>query len=158
MKKAADLVEQEYGFLEKEWRTLRIGWFALVLFVLAGVLGLFGDGPLSKVTSETSIGVVRYERFLRHSSPSAIIIESELPLNDSSVYINRNYLKSVKIEQIEPRPVSASLTGDRVRFRFGSRESRQIIFHISPYQGSGTQPLELGISGKKEVFNQFIYH
>lgn len=158
MKKSADHVEQDYSFLEKEWWTLRVGWYLLVLFVLCALLGLFGDGWFSKVTSETGVGRIRYERFLRHSSPSVIIIESEVAMPDSSVYINGAYLKKVRIEQIDPRPESASLIGGQVRFRFASPEPRQIIFHISPFQGSGSQTLELGIAGQKEVFKQFIYY
>ena len=157
MKKSADHVEQDYSFLEKEWQTLRVGWILLILFVLAGLLGLFGGGLFSEVSAETGIGRIRYERFLRHSTPSVIMIESDLVMNDSSVFINSTYLRKVKIEQIDPRPVSTSVIGNQVRFRFSSGDCRQIIFHISPYQGSGSQVLELGMGGRKEVIKQFIY-
>ncbi|HEY0896169.1 MAG TPA: hypothetical protein VGE15_06430 [Sphingobacteriaceae bacterium] len=158
MKKSVEHVEQQYSFLEKEWWTLRVGWFLLILFVLAGLLGLFGGGLFSTVTKETPIGTIRYERFLRHSSPSVIIIESDRMMSDSSVFINSSYLNKVRIEQIDPRPVSSALSGNRVRFKFSSTDSRQIIFHISPFQGSGSLALELGIAGQKEVFKQFIYY
>ncbi len=144
--------------MEKEWRTLRAGWFLLILFVLAGLLGLFGGGLFSRVTAETPIGTIRYDRYLRHSTPSVIIIQSDRRMTDSSVYMNSSYLKKVRIEQIDPRPVSTSLSRNRVRFRFSSPDSHQIIFHIVPFQGSGSQVLEVGIAGQKEVFNQFIYY
>jgi hypothetical protein len=157
MKKSLDHVEKEYSFLEKEWTVLRVGWLLLTLFVLAGLLGLFGGGPLSRKTTETRIGRIEYERFLRHSTSSTIIFESDQPLKDSSLYINREYLRNIKIDQIEPRPESSGMVGSRIRFKFPTNNSRQIIFHISPFEGSGTHTLEIGTAGQKEVIQQFIY-
>lgn len=157
MKKSIEVVERDFSFLKKEWPALRVAWVLLALFVLAGLLGLFGGGYISDRNIETPVGRIEYERFLRHSTASRVMIESDRPLNDSSVYINRSYLKQVRIDQISPRPVSAELIGNKVRFKFASASSGPIILHIIPYQGSGSQTLEVGWGGENVVLHQFIY-
>lgn len=157
MKRSIEIVERDFSFLKKEWPTLRVAWGLLALFVLAGLLGFFGGGILSDRKIDTSLGRIEYERFLRHSTASRVVIESGQPLSDSSIYINRSYLKQVRIDQIAPRPVSTELIGEKIRFKFATQSSGPIILHIIPYQGSGAQILEVGWGGKNEVLNQFIY-
>lgn len=157
MKRSIDTVERDFSFLKKEWPALRVAWAVLALFVLAGFLGLFGGGIFSNRVTDTPLGRIEYERFLRHSTASRIVIESMQPLRDSSIYLNRSYLKQVRIDQIDPRPVSTELHGERIRFKFSTGSSGPIILHIIPYQGSGSQVLEVGWDGRNEVLNQFIY-
>jgi len=157
MKRSIDIVERDFPFLKKEWPSLRVAWVVLALFVVSGLLGLFGGGIFSKQVIETASGRIEYERFLRHSTTSRIMFESGQPLRDSSIYINRSYLKQVRIDQIDPRPASTELMGEKVRFKFETSVSGPIIFYIIPYQGSGSQILEVGWDGKHEIINQFIY-
>ncbi|MEN5223510.1 MULTISPECIES: hypothetical protein [Pseudomonas] len=39
-------VEEDMRMQQRVWRFERVGWYALVLVVLLGLAGLFGNGPL----------------------------------------------------------------------------------------------------------------
>lgn len=39
-------VEDDMRMQQRVWRFERVGWYALVLVVLLGLAGLFGNGPL----------------------------------------------------------------------------------------------------------------
>lgn len=157
MKKSIDSIEEGFPFLQKEWPVLRVGWTMLFLFILAGVLGLFGFGLLSDRTLENEVAVVEYDRYLRHSTESKVIIRSKIPLADSSIYLNRDYLKQVKIDRVQPEPSAVALEGDRVRYKFESTDGGQVIFHIIPLTGNASQEMEIGIGGRNATFHQFIY-
>lgn len=58
-------IRQDQRFQQREWRLERIGWTLIALFVLAGLLGLLGPGPLSWATARSDGGLVEveYQRF-----------------------------------------------------------------------------------------------
>ena len=60
--------------LRREWRFERIGWGVIALVLVAGSVGLFGDGRLASASASTTAGgaVVHYERVVRHGAPSEI--------------------------------------------------------------------------------------
>lgn len=60
-------VEEDMRMQQRVWRFERVGWYALVLVVLLGLAGLFGNGPLSdaQVMSEDGRVHVEYQRLSR---------------------------------------------------------------------------------------------
>ena len=51
MQRVGDLeIEQDHDFQRRSWRLQRAGWIVLSLVLLAGLLGLFGSGPLAHAT------------------------------------------------------------------------------------------------------------
>jgi hypothetical protein len=76
VQRAGDLeLNQDLRFQRRMWAVQRIGWAVMALVVLAGLLGLFGPGPLSSATAGKEEGpllVEGYERFVRFRIPTTL--------------------------------------------------------------------------------------
>jgi hypothetical protein len=67
-------IDDDLRFQRRTWRIQRIGWIAFALLVLAGLLGVFGSGPLSRAEA-TGEGVrIEYDRFARLQSSATLRI------------------------------------------------------------------------------------
>ena len=64
-------LDQDIDFQQRSWKVQRVGWGLMVLFVLAGLSGLLGTGPLSNVTDGDEGGPLwlEYQRFGRLQAP-----------------------------------------------------------------------------------------
>lgn len=149
-------VEKDFGFQNKEWSVLRLGWMLMALFLLLGLLGFFGSGVVSWTTRENDAAVIEFERYLRNSMVSEIKISSKEPLPDSSIYLNPDYLRKMKIDKIIPEPALMELKSNRLRVKFDSDQADPVVLYIIPV-GTGSQDLEIEIKGQKEKLNQYIY-
>ena len=58
-------------FQKREWVWQRAGWVALALFLLAGLAGVFGAGPLANVTVRNAAGEFEYQRFVRRHADTS---------------------------------------------------------------------------------------
>jgi hypothetical protein len=126
-------VNEDLSFLRKEWRFQRIGWIAMLLFVLLGLSGALGRGPLSKATvGDAATLAVSYDRIIRHSSEGRleIIVGSTLRTDTLRIFITSAYLKEFEIRDIIPEPVSSGVRGPYVYYDF-VRERRAISSEIN---------------------------
>ena len=106
------------------WRVQRIGWWVLLLFSLAGVIGLLGQGPLAKVTDRTGDAEVNYELVLRGEGDS--IVRYDLPSRDGRAVIAlpARYMEAAEISAIQPETVAAFTGPDSQFFVFAAPYAR----------------------------------
>jgi hypothetical protein len=151
-------VNEDLSFLRKEWRFQRTGWLLMLLFVLIGISGALGRGPLSKASDGDSASfAVFYERIIRHGADTQIDIVAGRALHADTlrVYITAGFMEAFEIRNIIPEPVSSGIRGPYVYYDF-LRDSRAqfsgITFHMTPerYWGrrarvftSGAAPLHV---------------
>lgn len=163
-KKVGDLeIDQDLDFQKKEWRVERIGWVIMGLILLAGLFGLFGQGPLSAVTAGNNPLEVTYGRFERLLSPVAVEIQA-LPADpgaqDLRVMVDRDWLSNYQVSRISPEPDSIELTPDTQIFVFKVNQAGQplqITFDLQP-QKIGMHRGQIGLENGPEVqLNQFVY-
>lgn len=114
---------QDLPFQRWQWSAQRWGWLALVLVVVAALLGLLGSGPLSGTSAENADGSLRveYDRFLRRGSPATLRVRlNPGPTPDGTVRLclDEQYLRHVQILQITPRPEREEAGRERHRFVF----------------------------------------
>jgi hypothetical protein len=72
LRRIGDLEIEEYiGFQRRDWAVRHIAWAILALVVLAALLGLFGNGILSKANlgDDEMPLQLEYERFGRYKAP-----------------------------------------------------------------------------------------
>lgn len=156
MDKDITSLEKNVSFEKSEWPVLRIGWVLMALFLVAGVLGLFGSGIFSKkVEGDKSLSVT-YERYLRYSMQSEIYIQTSELGADSSIWINADYLNKLMITGISPEPESFDQVDGRMRMQFSSRLPSHITLHVQPVKAGG-QSMTISLSGKKRIIHQYIY-
>lgn len=156
MEKHSKDIEKDFRIQQLEWPVLRVGWWLMGVFLILGVLGLFGSGKISWKTDESGWATIKYERYLRYSMPTQILIYPKGPLKDSSVYINADYLEKIHIEHIVPEPVSMTFSGDRLQVKFDSPHIKVLVFYIEPEE-RGPQLLQIGIGAQSKNFDQYIY-
>ena len=156
-------VDDDMNFQVKEWRVERFGWIIMVLLALAGLLGLFGDGPLANARANTGPVEVEYERFERLLSPAHVVVQvaPEAVQNDEvRLYITRELLDALQVQDISPQPESMELSPDRVLYIFKVKDPSapmRIRFDMETAR-AGSHSGQIGIeNGAMVEIRQFIY-
>jgi hypothetical protein len=132
-------VETDKAFQKKDWRAERIMWSFMLLFVLAGISGLFGRGGLSdaKAGSEAEKITVKYERFLRYHTQDRLDISLfDIPKHDTNfrLEIDKAYIDKIQLEDIHPTPQNTLLTANGIAFIFENKMAgkAKVIFYLKP--------------------------
>lgn len=144
-------LEDDPAFHERMWRLRRVGRFGMLLFILLGVAGLLGTGPLSRAEVRDAQGLrIAHERFARAEAPQAMRIQIPAPAADSyRIALSRDFLDRVRIDSVVPEPVLAEALADRVVYAFTRRASTDpavATFHFTPH-AVGFVRAGLGVPG-----------
>lgn len=116
-------VAEDLELQRRTWRFERAGWVLLSVLLLAGVLGLFGTGPFSRMQEASADGAVSvdYPRFMRRQSPESIRIDlaAEAGPGSLTLSIGREWLDEVTLQSVTPEPGHVELRPDRLVYSFG---------------------------------------
>lgn len=158
-------IDQDLEFQRRSWAVQRVGRVVVGLLVLAALLGLFGAGPLSGASAGREGDDLRleYSRFGRLMSPMTLrvhLAESAARGDKVRLWLSRDYLAGVKVDQVMPEPDSVEAGKDRLTYTFSLTDpsaSTEVAFHLEP-QTFGPLPGEIGLeNGSALGFRQFIY-
>src|SRR5689334_19759976 len=158
-------INQDLSFQRRMWKAERVGWAVIAALLAAGMAGLFGQGPVSRVTTkESSPLAVAYERFGRYQAPQQleVFFTSDRPQDDIlSLQINREFLDKVQIGRIMPTPLEERATPDGVMFLFPIIRQNGGRAHITVmYQPEmiGDLPATFTLENTTSIrIHQFIY-
>lgn len=142
----------------------RVAWVVLALIVLGALLGLFGPGPLSRVTQSDPSGQValQYERFARYYGDTSVELQVRHDPHrpgTASVWISSDYLTLVQVQQVRPEPATWTGVGDRVLLTFPVRgpDPITVVLRTRPDQ-VGVLSGSVGAPGGKPIeFWQLVY-
>lgn len=149
-------------FQERLWHVQRIGWVVFALIILAALLGLFGQGPLSSATAESGRLQVDYERFARFESPTTFDLRVAPAASDMTVevWLSQGYLQQIEVVSISPPPSEVRADNDRLIYVFALHQVgviAQVTFHVTPLR-TGLLLAQAGLTNEQPVqFSQFIY-
>lgn len=149
----------ERQYHEREWLAERIGWCVLLGFIIAALLGFFGEGPLShRGVGDAGTAKLQYERFARHASPTLLTLSvAKTGGAEVSVAISEAYLREFELRSIVPEPHRAELAGAFHRFSFAATETpTTIAFRVVP-DGAGRRHGVLIVAGQELAIDQYIY-
>jgi hypothetical protein len=158
-------VSQDIDFQRRAWTVQRVGWGVMALFLLSGLVGLLGPGPLSKqkIGDQSGLMSLEYERFGRFRTPTTLRIHLEPSTRRSEqvrVWLNPDYLEGVEIRQITPQPDTVEAGGDWMVFvfrRIQLNQPTEVTFHLDP-ERLGSLHGQVGVAeGQPVSFSQFIY-
>jgi hypothetical protein len=148
-------------FQRREWLVQRIGWVLMALVIVAGALGLFGDGPLAQRKAANSALQIEYDSLLHRNAQTTWVLTVRAPPREGRyrLALDASWARQFRIDDIEPRPQSTAPDGGRWIYEFRSQEGRAtpILFHVEPrsigrFEGSvqleGAPPLAV---------TQFVY-
>lgn len=150
-------INTDYEFQRRVWSAQRAGWVVIAGVIVAGALGLFGKGLLSRTSAEGSGLRLEYERFGRVEHPMRLRFLLSESRPDATIALRRAYLEAFRIEKVTPEPAEVRAEGSWFRFRFAGSGPLTATFDLIP--------LELGpLAGAAQVgtsdgisFRQFIY-
>lgn len=152
-------------FERRWWRIQRIGWVILTLLILAGVLGIFGHGPLSEATVNPSGSKlqVHYDRLARRETPTLLQLrldKSAIASGEVRIRLNRPLLDCMQLQTIIPAPLMTQPLADGARFVFRTDPTRDwaIIVFVENPTTPGFVDSEVTVEGATPVrFRQFVY-
>ncbi|HSE53359.1 MAG TPA: hypothetical protein VLB00_14315 [Gemmatimonadales bacterium] len=107
------------GFTRRNWQVQRIGWLLMVLLVLLGLAGLFGQGRLARREAAVQGLTLRYQRVVRLEAIQ--VLEFALgarPSGEVALELDSGFVSRTDIERIipEPREIAVSPEGQRLSF------------------------------------------
>lgn len=147
--------------MRSKWRLQQLGWVAIALLVLAGAAGLFGSGPLSSTTRAADGLTLEYDRFIRRGTP--FTLKATIPASPGStraeLAIPREYLGSLRISSILPRPVQVESGSERTKFLFAvdsASTSLVVDIHAEPRE-VGFLDGELAAGNTRLQFTQLVW-
>ncbi|GBD16097.1 hypothetical protein HRbin26_00992 [bacterium HR26] len=158
-------IEEDLDFQRRMWRVQQIGWALLVLVVVAALLGLFGKGPLSRaVAGGTGVSfTVEYERFGRYKAPMRMTVHigpGVAQQGQIRLWLAREYLDAVQIQQIVPEPVDVLSQEDGTTYVIQVADSSApttVTFDVLA-ERFGLQVVQIRLGeGQPVRFRQLIY-
>jgi hypothetical protein len=160
-------IEEDIAFQRRSWRVQRVAWAVMALILLAGLLGVFGSGPLSQATaSMPGVLAVEYQRFARYDTPDTLSIRLEPAATGGPavrVGLDRAYLDHSKIDSMVPPPARVHGAGDRLVYEFPIAEPGRpltITLALEPQQIGivhGRVTLERDGGVETVSFRQLVY-
>lgn len=155
-------VREHMRIQKAHWRIERIGFYVLLLLILATLLGLFSKGPLSHAQDQTVSGslALDYQRYLRNGATSSLVLMLRGPAGkDLDVQISGDLLEGVTIESMVPAPVtSASYEGSGLALRVRPDAEGRARVHLAlRVDGVGLHRSRVSANGESLSLHQFIY-
>jgi hypothetical protein len=148
-------VNADIEFQRRAWTVQRVGWLVIAAIIVGALLGIFGDGPLSRAAVERDGLRLEYERFARLQQSTRLLVELT-KTGPGEIAFNRGYLESFRIEQITPEPREVETSGEWLVYRFGGSGTSTVIFHLLP-EKFGSAAGAARAYGNSLAFRQFIY-
>jgi hypothetical protein len=157
-------IEQDMDLQRRDWKFQHAGRFVMLLLVIAALLGAFGRGWLAKAEVGGSGEPLRmeYDRIARHRAYSSLklsLAPHVAPDGRARLWLKRDYLEGVSIEDISPEPENVEVDRDGLIYEFVVADPAQpshVVFHIKPDE-IGLRSGAVGLAGQKHYgFTQFV--
>ena len=103
------------------------------------VLGVFGDGLLSRAEAASADGTLRvgYERFCRFGASIRMVVEAPATADGTAaVAVDRAFVEAFAVQQVAPQPGSVRSVAEGVEYSFPARPGARvrIVFELQPVQ------------------------
>jgi hypothetical protein len=150
-------IEQDLPFQRREMRLSRVAWVVMLLFLLAGLAGLFGSGPLSQTTASAPGDAfwIEYDRIARWQAPTPLHVHLRAghPSPFATVWIRHSSPEARDVERVDPPPLFAEVHPDSTHYAFYAPDtsSEITITFILQANGWGRREGAVGVPGGPEV-------
>lgn len=138
-KKTSGDAEDDLSYQRASWRVQRIGWVLMGLFIVLGLLGAFGDGPLSRVRAGRPGGLeLAYSRVWRLGTESSIELRVAPDSGHVVLWVGRALLDGAEIRYRSPEPVRTQTDAGGQLLEFQAGNSGPVVIRL------GAVPTRLG--------------
>jgi hypothetical protein len=116
-------VGEDLKFQRKWWRFEKGLWTVFCIILLCDLIGVFGEGPVSKRSRTTPDGtlILEYNRMMRSGTASQLLLRfGPNAVHDGkiSVYVSDPVVKQLGAQRIAPQPATSTLGNDGVTYTF----------------------------------------
>jgi hypothetical protein len=154
-------LEEKMGQVRREWRMQRIAWPLLYALLAACVLGLFGQGPLSRTEARSADGRLQmeFERFLRRESDDSIDFTLRPAGSSARLRLSSAWVGKVDIDHVFPEPEQRVSGADAVTLVFNTQAQQPVRVRVRlRAQEMGRLPGWAALDdGAPLQFRQFVY-
>lgn len=154
---------EQLAHVRWEWYVERAAWLLGAILLIAGVLGLFGQGPLtwSEAANRDASLVVRYYSVDRYSSDTELrLVVDHSDQQTVRVRIDRSFLNVTTPQGIWPPPIATETSGDSLVFTFQLGKTipeREIVYHYK-HETYGKVRFNVSVEGGEPVtVSQFVF-
>lgn len=148
-------LDEQLPLHEKGWVIQRVGWVVMLAVVVAGMLGLFGEGLLSSHKISANGTQVEYDRYFRYETEMRIRLQSGIHV--STLALPQDYLRNFRIVRFVPEPTDNHTNESEVVYDFHPASNRIVTIYLVPKEYgkiSGT----LKVNGTQQFpLSHFIY-
>lgn len=155
-------IERDEDFQRREWMWERGGTVLLVLFIVAGLIGLLGTGPLSWAERDSADGVVTvaFDRLTHHEADDSMTLVFEPgAVSDGSVTVELTgtWPGGVDIQSISPEPAEQRAVADGLVLEFAVADVDRVEATVG-FRAQEYGPLrgEVAVAGRSVSFSQFV--
>lgn len=155
-------IRQSARFTQREWLLERVGWAVLAAFVVAGLIGAFGWGPLTTVTAVSEDGTltVEYQTVGHHEADDSvrILVASDAAVDGKvTVELTGPWVSGVDVSSVTPAPSTEYAITEGVALEFdvepGAETQVTIIYRASGYWGIDAHAT---VGDESVHFSQFV--
>ena len=154
-------LDQDFRQQKIEWRIQRIAWPLLAALLVAIMLGLLGQGPLSKAqagSADTGL-TLDYHRFMRRLSPETLELQLQASSDRVQLRIDGAYLDAVDVEHTFPEPEAVRSGRDETVMVFQAEPGQPVVVRLE------VKPKDMGTidgwvavdDGPRQPFSHFVY-
>ena len=123
-------INQDMDYQWHEWRIQRIAWVFFGATLLAALLGLLGQGPLSTARIDAPDGslALDYERIDRANTPTGLTLTlgpNVAPGGVARIFFSRELMDRISVEEVLPEPESVETSVDGVTYAFEVKDASQ---------------------------------
>ena len=158
-------INEDMDFQRRSWTVQRAGWAAMLLFVIAGAMGVFGSGPVSSahVGIEGSSFRMKYDRFIRLRAPTQVSIDlgsgAVQPDSTVRIWFDSEWLSAFEVQSVTPEPEETELAGNRIIhvFRVRGSTAPRINYDLEGQKGGRITGMAGLVNGASFRFSQLAY-
>ena len=155
-------IDQHERFQQREWAANRLGWVVLGLFIVAGLVGLLGAGPLSWTTTASRNGVVTVEHdrvthFEADDSITLTIAPDAVVDGTATVQLTGSWPSGVDLTGISPEPAEQRAVRDGIVLELPVEGTGEVELSLSfRAQEIGTLSGDVTVGDETVSFSQFV--
>lgn len=149
-------IDEDPAIQRRVWIGQRVGWVLIAVIVVAGLVGVFGSGPLSSSSAEIPNLRVEYERFARLQQPTRLKCVSIGSPTKAEIAINRDFVDAVRVDAIMPTPIHIESAGHWMVYRFAGASLGAVTFDFTPTE-FGILDAVIRTTTDTIAFRQLVY-
>jgi hypothetical protein len=152
-------LDQDLPFQRRFVAVQRAGWVLVALVLVAGLLGVFGTGPLAHATATAPSKAfsVDYDRFLRTAQITQLHISIEASGDRTTrIALSHDYLNAVNLGGVSPQPDSQTSRGNRTFLTYDGGAPSEVDISVAP-RLIGVHAATVWVGDRHVSFHQVIY-